>query len=178
MVLRLASTAVQHQSPQLQPKQPSLHCCHFVAGLLSIFAGIFFSRPSPLPALLPDALQHFGCYVWWKRQPVMCDRMSWVEWVNQLFFLCQLRHMEPAMARHVSPQSGPCCSRSREGGQQRRFLSWSISQVSFRTTYMETCCFMLLPFAYGIQVVDWGLRLLRLSLLLSPFACLLRLSLS
>ena len=40
MVLRLASTAVQHQSPQLQPKQPSLDWCHFVAGLLAIFAGI------------------------------------------------------------------------------------------------------------------------------------------
>ena len=38
VVLRLASTAVQHQSPQLQPKQPSLHWCHFVAGLLAIFA--------------------------------------------------------------------------------------------------------------------------------------------
>ena len=99
------------------------------------------------------------------------DRMSWVDWVNQLFFLRQLRHMEPAMARHVSPQSGPCCSRGKEGGQQRRFLSWSISPVSVRTTYMETCYFMLLPFAYGIQVVDWGLRLLRLSLLLSLFGC-------
>ena len=35
MVLRLASTAAQHQSPQLQPKQPSLHWCHFVAGLIA-----------------------------------------------------------------------------------------------------------------------------------------------
>ena len=38
MVLRLASTAVQHQSPQLQPKQPSLHWCHVVAWLLAIVA--------------------------------------------------------------------------------------------------------------------------------------------
>ena len=127
-----------------------------------------FSRPSPLPALLPDALQRLGCYVWWKCQLVMCDRMSWVEWVNQPFFLCQLRHTEPAMARHVSPQSGPCCSRSREGGQQRRFLSWSISPVSFRTTYMETCCFMLFLFWYRMQAVDWALRL---SWLLSLFGC-------
>ena len=40
-----------------------------------------------------------------------------------VFFLCQLRHMEPAVARHVSPQSGPCLSSSNEGGQQRLFLS-------------------------------------------------------
>ena len=130
-----------------------------------------FSRPSPLPALLPDALQHLGCYVWWRCQPVMCDRMSWVEWVNQLFFLCQLRHMEPAMARHVSPQSGPCCSRSRAGGQKRRFLSRSISPVSLWFKHVLYCFVMLLLFVYGMQVVDWGLRLLRLSLLLSLFGC-------
>ena len=39
-MVRLASTAVQHQLPQLQPKQPSLHWCHFVAWLLAIFAPI------------------------------------------------------------------------------------------------------------------------------------------
>ena len=97
------------------------------------------------------------------------DRMSWVEWVNQpLFLLCQLRHMEPAMARHVSPQSEPCFSSSREGGQQRLFLAWSNSPVSLWYIYMETCCFMLFLFLYVIQVVDWGLRL---SLLLSLSDC-------
>ena len=171
MVLRLASTAVQHQSPQLQPKQPSLDWCHFVAGLrchlcwnLQSFQGRVHCRLfcqmhcSILVAMSDGNVSQWcvtGCHGW--------------RWVNQLFFLlCQLRHMEPAMARHVSPQSAPCFSRSKEGGQQRRFLSWSISPVSFRTTFTETCCFMLFLLLYGIQLVDWALGL---SLLLSLSGC-------
>ena len=122
MALRLASTAVQHQSPQLQPKQRYLHWCHFVAGLLAIFTGIFKYLKSFQGRVHCRLFCQMHCSILdamfdGNVRPVMCDRMSWVEWVNQLFFLlCQLRHMEPAMARHVSPQSGPLLFQ----GQRRR----------------------------------------------------------
>ena len=86
-----------------------------------------------------------------------CHR--WSGWINFSFFFASSGIWSPAMARHVSPQSGPCCSRSNEGGQQIQFLSWSISPVSFWTTYMETCCFMLFLLLYGIQLVDWAFRI-------------------
>ena len=101
--------------------------------------------------------------------PVMCVTgcHGWSGWINCSF--CASSGIWSLLWQgHVSPQSRPCCSRSKEGGQQRRFLSWSISPVSFRTTYMETCCSMLFLLLYGIQLVDWALRL---SLLLSLSGC-------
>ena len=152
MVLRLASTAVQHQSPQLRSKQPffalmsfwsfcSVTDCHLCFTLKTfwgrVLCRLFCQMHCSVLVAMSDGDISQWCVTGW----LGCH--GWSGWIKLCFLLCQLRHMEPAMARHVSPQSGPCFSRSREGGQQNLFLAWSNSPVSLWNTHMESCCFCL-----------------------------------
>ena len=95
-----------------------------------------------------------------------CHR--WSGWINFSFFFASSGIWSLLWQDMFLHSQGLVVSRSNEGGQQRQFLFWSISPVSFRTTFTETCCFMLFLLLYGIQLVDWALRL---SLLLSLSGC-------
>ena len=177
MVLRLASTAAQHQSPQLQPKQPSLHWCHFVAGLIAIVAGIlilFKAESIAGSSARCTAASWLLCLMEMSASDVWLDVMGGV---GESTFLSSL----PAQA-YGACYGKTCFSAVRAllFQEQRRRAAKTVFVLKYFSNFplkylhiltMEACLVMLLLLVYRMQAVDWGLRLLRLSLLLSLFGC-------
>ena len=177
MVLRLASTAVQNQSPQLQPKQPFLSLmsfwsfcsvtdCHRCFNLKTFWGRVLCQLFCQMHCSILVAMFDGDISQWCVTGWLGCD--GWIGWIN-LYFFCASSGIWSLLWQDMFLHSqGLVFSSSREGGQQRLFLAWSNSPVSLWYICMETCCFMLFLFLYVIQVVDWGLRL---SLLLSLSDC-------
>ena len=96
---------------QLQPKQPSLHWCHFVAGLIAIFAGIlnlFKAESIAGSSARCTAASWLLCPMEMSASDVWQDVMGGRGWINCSF--CASSGIWSLLwQRHVSPQSGPCC---------------------------------------------------------------------